>query len=568
MARLWRGTLKGKILLSAVLCFLLVGLPSFFLLFSHMNRLVYMESAEAGRARMEDAVESVSDELSAVIDAVAWICSDESVRDALAFESQDSPGAGLAVIQAQASIATYMSASPAGEHLNKLVLFRPGSGMCFEFVSQRYGNLLDLEKITESEEFRTLEFPQGAVVRLFLSRTINSPEGTALTAYGRIRDSSGYVYAEISPTIFDKLFTGTSEGRGFIYSDNTVYPGPIPQDFLDSSKWDMDSYDLPIPGCSVVQFIDRTPFRIASAYGLAVFVAILATSTILVILLSALLSRYLTKSASRLVGHIEYLTDTSDFGFVDKDIEEGDDEIAAIGRTVNAMSVSISELLERNEKLFEEKKRMEMDMLQLQVNPHFLYNTLESIRYLAEIQKDDGIARMSRGLTTLLRNLAKGSSDMIPLSQELDLLKEYDEIQQVRYMGMYEIRYAVPDEMLDILIQKFTLQPLVENAIFHGIEPTGRDGTITISARSDGEDAVITVMDDGVGMTDEEIANVFAERKHSKSNMTGIGVRNINERIRLRCGEGYGLSFEADKGRYTKAIIRIKAERDVQDSCS
>ncbi len=204
---------------------------------------------------------------------------------------------------------------------------------------------------------------------------------------------------------------------------------------------------------------------------------------------------------------------------------------------------------------------MEISMLQMQVNPHFLYNTLESMHYLAEVQRNDGIAKMSRGLSTLLRNLAKGSSDRILLRDELSLLQDYDGIQQVRYMGMYEITYRIPEEMKDYLIQKFTLQPLVENAIFHGIEPSGRCGTIMIEAKAENGVLEISVTDDGVGMTEEEIAHIFDERKHSKTDMTGVGVRNINERIRLVYGEEYGLSFESVKGQYTKAIVRIRAEK-------
>lgn len=561
-------TLKARILISVIICFLIVSIPCFFILFSHMNNLVFQESSAAGNARVMDIVDEINENLESVITAVAWIADEDSVRDALSYSSMSEPGAALAILDAQNDVSTFMTGSIASEYLNKIVVFKPGTDISFEFVRGRSGWLNDSDSIMSTDEFDNLSFPTGSVVRLFLSETVNLPEELAVVAYGRTRENDGYIYAELSSDIFDSLYSYADANNIFIVSDGQEYPEGIPESFFEENKWTAYNFPLSIPDSHVIQFIDRSPLRIASSYGLAVFIAIILASTILFVIISFILSRSLTKATRKLEKHIGYLTVTNDFGYVDKSIEEGDDEIAAIGHVVNKMSVSISELLKRNEKLFEEKKKMEMDMLQMQVNPHFLYNTLESIHYLAEVQKDDGIAHMARGLSTLLRNMAKGSGDIITLSEELSLLSDYDEIQQVRYMGMYEIAYCIPEDLMDMRIQKFTLQPLVENAIFHGIEPTGRFGMITISAVVDGTDLSITVHDDGIGMNSDEIAHIFDEKKHSKTDMTGVGVRNINERIKLMYGNGYGLSFRSEKGKYTEAVVKIKAERYVQDTDS
>lgn len=558
MARRW--TLKAKILLSVITCFVLVCIPAFFLLFSHMNRLVYLESRETERSRALGAVENVNSSLSSLVEAVAWICGEDSVQEALSYSNLSEPGAMMAVLEAQGNVSVHMSASQVWSELNKIVIFSPDTGFYFECINNRSGNLHDISEIVSTDEFRSLSFPTGSIVRLFLTETINSPERTSVAAYGRVLNGNGYVYAEVSSEVFSPLFDN-SNGNIYIVSSSFSYPEEIPASFADDDKWNMEKYELSIPDTTVVQFFDRSPLRLASSYGLAVFLGVLALSTVLFVIISAILSRYLTRTTYKLEKHIRYLTATRNYGYVDPDIEKGDAEIAAIGHTVNAMSISISELLKRNEALFEEKKHMEIDMLQMQVNPHFLYNTLESIYYLADIQKNDGVARMARGLSTLLRNMAKGLGDQIPLSAELGLLSDYDDIQQVRYMGMYELVYDVPEDLMDMKIQKFTLQPLVENAIFHGIEPSGKCGTITVSAAKDGNDLVVTVEDDGVGMNEEEISHIFEQKKHSKTDMTGVGVRNINDRIRLVYGRGYGLSFESEKGVYTKAIVRVRAER-------
>ena len=555
------GKLKTKILISVMVSFIAVSFPAAFILFSHMNVLIFEEAGKVVRTQMESETQSINDELYSVIDAIAWICSNESVSRAMSFASLEEDGAAMAVISVQHDIATYMAASPAGRHLNKIVVFAPDNGFSFEYVKWRSGNTNDAQLIASSESFASLSFPEGSIVQLMLSETINSPKVPAVAAYGRIRNADAYVYAEISMELFEGI-TPSSISNAYIITDRTSYPEKIPKELLQSRSWEATEYPLAIPGCSILHFINRSPLGITSIYGLAVFISILAASVLLFMLLSILLSRYLTRTSSKVVKHIQYLMDTNDFGYTDISIEEGDDEIASIGKTLNAMSISISELLKRNEALYEDKKKMEINMLQMQVNPHFLYNTLESMHYLADVQKNDGIARMSRGLSTLLRNMAKGSSDKITLREELSLLDDYDEIQQVRYIGMYELVYEVPDRLKDCLIQKFTLQPLVENAIFHGIEPADRCGTIRIGAETDGDDLIISVTDDGVGISEDEIAHIFDERKHSKTDMTGVGIRNIDDRIKLVYGDSYGLSFKSEKGKYTQVTVRIKVEWD------
>ena len=552
-------TLKAKILFSVLACFLAVWLPSLVILYSHMNREVFRASGEAMREQIERAVSDVNDSLYSIVDATAWICEDRTVAEAFGYESLDDEGAAYDVFMAQSRISAFMAASPVWDYLNKIVIFSPESEIFFEYARWRSGTLSDAVLIEESRYFQQLSFPNGSVVHLELGTTLNRPYENAVIAYGRIRENSAYVYAEFSADIFAPLLD-VFEGM-YIISEEMMLPRDIPPRMLDTSQYSSSVYPLEVPGMQAVYYQKLEPLSLFSSYGAAVFLVIFAATLLLFIIVSVLLSRYLTKASSRLVRHIEYLMETKDFGYTDKSIEKGRDEIAAIGHAVNAMSLSIAALLERNEALFEEKKRMEIDMLQLQVNPHFLYNTLESMHYLAEIQKNDGIARMSRGLSTLLRNLAKGSSDKILLSEELSLLGDYDEIQQVRYMGMYEIIYSVPEPLLAMRIQKFTLQPLVENAIFHGIEPSGEYGTITISASAVDDDLYIYITDNGVGMTEDEVKHIFDERKHSKTDMTGVGVRNINDRIRLIYGEGYGLSFDSEKGKGTRVTVKIKAER-------
>lgn len=556
-------TLKSKLTLAILACFFFVSIPSFFIIFSYMNSLVFAQNSRINRQWVSAAVEDVNDSLSAVIDAVSWGCFNDSVLSSMKLTAPLSSSQTLSILETQKIAAAYMTASPAWDDLNKIIFFNR-EGVFFEYTKNRYGALEDYELLTDRMENSDISFSPGSYVTLSIGTTLNSPYEDALLAYGRMDSADAYIYAELDMSIFDPVFTDASVDNVYLRDLGTgrTYPSVIDEKMLDSSQYLEKSFSLLIPDVEVVYFEDRNPMTVSSVYGLSMFIILVAGSTLLVLVVSFITSKYLTRSTTRLVRYMKELTENEDYGSVDPSIEEGDDEIANIGKSVNAMSLSIAHLLESNEKLYDEKRETELSMLQMQVNPHFLYNTLETIRYLAQLQKADGIASMSRGLSHLLKNIAKGNGERIPLRDEIGLLKEYDEIQQVRYMGMYEIVYDIPDELYECKIQKFTLQPLVENAIFHGIEPGGKCGTITISAHRDDTFLYIDVLDDGVGMSDEEIAHVFDEKAHFKGNMTGVGIRNIRERIKLYYGDECDLTYESVKGKYTKAVVRIFLEKE------
>ena len=223
--------------------------------------------------------------------------------------------------------------------------------------------------------------------------------------------------------------------------------------------------------------------------------------------------------------------------------------------------MSIQHLLRETEAMYNQRRNIEIDLLQSQVNPHFLYNTLDSIRWMAVIQKNPGIANITRSLSNLLKNIAKGTQDKIPLREELGLLNDYIAIQSVRYLETFTFENRVPEELYDCRIVKLTLQPLVENAIFHGIEPTGECGTITLTGRAEGGDLYLCVEDDGAGIEPERLAGILTtERKRSGSSMNGIGIANVHKRLQLIYGRQYGLKVESEPGKYTRVTVHLPKE--------
>lgn len=275
--------------------------------------------------------------------------------------------------------------------------------------------------------------------------------------------------------------------------------------------------------------------------------------------LSIVFSKQLGAPISRLTRRLELISR----GNFEPDISiESDDEIGMIGKQINEMSTHISNLLETRVQNEKDKKDLEIKMLQAQINPHFLYNTLDSIKWIATIQQNSGIVQVVTSLSSLLKNMAKGFNEKVTLRQELDFLNHYITIEKIRYIELFDVDISVEDERLyDAKIIKLTLQPIVENAIFSGIEPSGRFGFIQIHAFVKDGLFTITVLDNGIGIAPENIEALLTDTSRvSKSKMSGIGLPNVDRRMKLVYGEDYGITIESKLDNYTKITITLPLE--------
>lgn len=280
---------------------------------------------------------------------------------------------------------------------------------------------------------------------------------------------------------------------------------------------------------------------------------------IICLLMALLLSAYFTqkvqKPIKQLVDHIACVA-AGEFA-VNPEIER-DDEIGIIGKGVNHMAEQISVLV--NQKINDEKEKsnLELQMLQAQINPHFLYNTLDSIKWIAVIQKNSGIVKVVTALSGLLKNMAKGFNEQVMLQKELDFLNDYVTIEKVKYVEMFDLDIIVEEERLyEAMVIKLTLQPLVENSIFSGIEPSGKNGVIKIHIYARDKILYITVWDSGVGIPAEKLVGLFQDKEKLKGNrMSSIGLANVDRRIKLTYGEEYGLTVESRVGEFTKITVK------------
>ncbi len=217
------------------------------------------------------------------------------------------------------------------------------------------------------------------------------------------------------------------------------------------------------------------------------------------------------------------------------------DEIGHLSNRFNRMSHELKRMVERMQQEEIEKAKAEMRALHDQIKPHFLYNTLGSVKWIASMQQADKIVEMTDALISMLRYATKSDGTLVTIREELDNIANYVTIQNVRYYGCIQMRYEVEDRLLDYRMPKMILQPIVENAIFHGLAELEEDGIITIRIQSQLDEVVIEVCDNGVGMDHHTMQNLMEEKSGASTGTNGIGLHNVQRRIQLHFGKPYGI---------------------------
>src|SRR5215213_244594 len=242
------------------------------------------------------------------------------------------------------------------------------------------------------------------------------------------------------------------------------------------------------------------------------------------------------------------------------------DEITELGLSFNIMVGKIKELLDAKIKEQENLKKAELRALQAQINPHFLYNTLDTIIWMAESKKTDQVIKIVSALSNFFRiSLSKGM-DWITIGEEVERIRSYLTIQKMRYQDILDFKIEVDEDVAENTILKLVLQPLVENALYHGIKNKRQGGTISVRASRKGSDEVqLDVEDDGIGFTPEKLTQLRAEVDADAGDIkleSGFGIGNVNKRIRLYYGEPYGLSIQSTYATGTRVTLVIPAKME------
>ena len=278
-----------------------------------------------------------------------------------------------------------------------------------------------------------------------------------------------------------------------------------------------------------------------------------------ILLLIAFLSYFIPLSITRPIRELSMVTDQVTKGdlTVRSDVRTGV-EISMLSDSLNTMIDKINELLEQVKKEQIRLRKAEFELLQSQINPHFLYNTLDAIVWLAESGEQKKVVSMVGSLSEFFRTSLNQGKDMISIKEELQHVRSYLEIQQVRYQDILAYEICVPEELFSYLIPKITIQPLVENALYHGIKNKRGLGKIVVSGKPEESFFLLQVSDNGIGISPERLTQV--RDGIQKKVLTGkdiYGLYNVNERIRLNFGEEYGITIESTYGEGTMVNIRL-----------
>lgn len=229
-------------------------------------------------------------------------------------------------------------------------------------------------------------------------------------------------------------------------------------------------------------------------------------------------------------------------------------------REFSEISISFNELIQRVNFLLKEnvnnerqKRLLELDFLRAQINPHFIYNTLSSIRFYVEMGKNKEAEEMLYHFSKLLRRVLSRGGEFVPIRDEVKHLEDYVALQKMRYSNAFLVEFLLDENTLNVQIPSFILQPIIENAIFYGLQ-VNRLLVIKVEAELADQDLYITISDNGIGMSQEKITEIF----NKEVQMSSVGILNVHERIRILYGGAYGLTIEQNEPEGTKVILKLR----------
>ena len=293
--------------------------------------------------------------------------------------------------------------------------------------------------------------------------------------------------------------------------------------------------------------------------------SIYVLTAVVLVIVALLFSRFMARSITL---PIQKLRDSM------KKVQEGDfsvsdvvvdsrNEIGSLTKSFDVMTHRIQELMEQNVHEQEQKRKSELKALQSQINPHFLYNTLDSIIWMAEGKKNEEVVLMTASLARLLRQSISNEDEVVPIANEVEYARGYLTIQKMRYKDKLEFQIDVDPSILHIPLIKLVLQPIIENAIYHGLKYKESKGLLIIKGFPKDGNAVLQVIDDGVGMDEETLAHIY-DRHKVNYHSNGVGVYNVQKRLKLYYGEDYGITYESVVGKGTTATITIPGRQEGQ----
>lgn len=339
------------------------------------------------------------------------------------------------------------------------------------------------------------------------------------------------IYSGLKEEKYNYLEDGSHIEKDAIYSVQS----------LDNCGWKI------IGVCYIDEMITNKVNHIMKTLFVIFLVVVLFT-----VIIIRFFSKFFSNPAKELANAMrEFEQDANHFEFK---MIEGTAEITSLTESFEHMVVQIKELVEKVRQEEITLRKTELKALQAQINPHFLYNTLDAIAWLCEEERYKDAVEMVNALAKLFRISISRGHELITIEKEMQHAKSYLKIQNFRYKNQFTYSFDVDEECLNYLCNKITLQPIIENAIYHGIDRMVDEGKINIGIHQKGDTIVLTVEDNGVGMTEEQCEEILHK---DASDRVGIGIKNVNDRIKIYFGEEYGLTIQSELDEGTRVTISM-----------
>ena len=281
----------------------------------------------------------------------------------------------------------------------------------------------------------------------------------------------------------------------------------------------------------------------------------LISVAILLFILFYYFTRMFLKKIISPINHLVKGMEQMELGKLDTYVEpEGAMEVRKMIYSFNKMVRQIGELITSNEEKEKEKHQEEIKALQSQINPHFIVNTLNTIRFIAQAAKYDSIKNMAEALIKILSCSFKSSNSFYTIREEIDILESYIYLMKIRYSDNFDVKINAEEDCMNNQIPRLLIQPIIENSISHGLQDKEDIGHIIITIFKRENVIHLIVEDDGYGITEDKIKHLLEDKKQNGEN---IGIANVQRRIKLNYGNEYGITMESKPGQYTKSMIRI-----------
>ncbi|MBQ3727020.1 MAG: histidine kinase [Selenomonadaceae bacterium] len=422
--------------------------------------------------------------------------------------------------------------------------------------SEEYNSVQTLNETTAAAWKKIIDGQSG--MRPIFAENILSPAAKKIFLYkAKVQGADAFVTTQISERGFyynfiDDLGAGDSnialmsDAAGNIVSQSRAYSNLNGNDFIRAEV------EMPLSHYSIQLLVSKKKI-----HGKITFMQILSVlGVIFILLLSTFLLYMLAAKLNEPVENLaQVMQDVGHGNFSLRATVDGNDEIAYLAERFNHMLDNLE-----NEKFL--KRRAELHALQYQIRPHFIYNTLNSIRFAAMIQGAKNIGELLANFIELLQVSTNREGEFGTLAEEISTLKKYIALQEFRLMNSFAVDFNLAEETLSCRVPRLILQPFVENSILHAPSPEKTFCRIVIASELRGDELIITVTDDGKGMSPEVLENLSAKPRDEKTHggFSGIGVSNIRERLRLYYGDAGKVICESDGRSFTKISIVLPAE--------